>query len=121
MLRRLALHTLAIGLILGAAEAQGRPHGDVCRGPSVATIEARLADDGRRHALGPDMVSPFVHVWIASRRTALPAMPTRITVYARPDQPLLVAYHREGCVLALLTIERAALWELLRRRLGWVV
>lgn len=125
MSRRLALYICLIALTLGAGEAHAGTPADPCRGPSVDKIEARLAPsmngDGRRHVLAPDMVRPFVHVWIASRRTALPAMPTRITVYTRPEQPLLVAYHRDGCVLALLTIDRTALWELLRRRLGWVV
>lgn len=121
MLRRLVLAALLLVPALGQPGRADEAFPTGCRGLAVGQLELRLEGEVQRYVLGPDMVPPFVQLWVASRRTALPARPETVTVYAKPDQPLMVAYHSDGCVLALLTIERGQLWELLRRRLGWVV
>lgn len=90
-----------------------------CRGVATATFEQRFPNQVRHFDFEHEMVEPFVKIWRAGRRPALPALPERVRVYALPKRPYLVGFQRDGCVIALLTVERRALWRWLRPRRGW--
>lgn len=90
-----------------------------CRGMATAIFEQRFPAQVRHFDFDHDMVESFLRIWRSAKRPALPAAPESVRVYALPDRPYLVGFQRAGCVIALLTVERQALWRWLRPRLGW--
>jgi hypothetical protein len=120
MPNRLQAATLALLVAWpGVGLAAERHPSPVCRGLASATFEQRFPAKVRHFDFDREMVEPFVRIWRAGRRPALPALPERVRVYAVPKRPYLVGFHRDGCVIALLTVERRSLWRWLRPRLGW--
>jgi hypothetical protein len=116
------LQAAALALLIawpGAGLAAERQLPRVCRGLATATFEQRFPTQVRHFDFDREMVEPFVRIWRAGRRPALPALPERVRVYALPKRPYLVGFQRDGCVIALLTVERRSLWRWLRPRLGW--
>jgi hypothetical protein len=88
-----------------------------CDGMAAGDLARRLPE-ARRHELEGSLVPPFVALWQELRGKALPAAPDGIEVFAAPGHPLLVAFRRGGCLLALLPIPPAELWRALRRHVG---
>lgn len=83
----------------------------------VQALADHLAD-AQRFAFGPGLLMPFMVLWYEHRRTDLPDVPDRAEVYARPGQPLLIAFEREGCLLAAIPVQPAELWRVLRAYVG---
>jgi hypothetical protein len=67
------------------------------------------------------MLGPFVELWQAGARPALPKRPERVIIYAVPDLPLIIGYEEGHCIIAYLSIDSDFLWRWLRPRLGWQV
>jgi hypothetical protein len=102
-----------------SAPAQPAREPATCRGVTLALFEQRVPDHTRRFAFEGDLLTPFLELWKAGQRPRLPAPPQSVVVYALPERPYLVGYQREGCVIAVLAVERRALWKLLQPQLGW--
>jgi hypothetical protein len=91
-----------------------------CPGIAVALFEQKVSEKAQRFALDRAMVEPFVALWHAARRPAMPARPERVTVYALPGKPFLIGYQRGDCVIAFLSIDRQRLLQWLRPQIGWI-
>jgi len=121
---RLLAHVLFLsGLLLAteAAAAETEVRHPACPGIAVASFEQRFPEQVRRYPFDRSLLKPFVELWQAGRRPALPLPPERVTVYAFPGRPFLIGYQRGGCVIAFLTVERQQLWRWLGPRIGWIV
>jgi hypothetical protein len=88
-----------------------------CEGMAAGDLARRLPEV-RRHELEGSLVPPFVALGEELRGKALSAAPDGVAVFAAPGHPLLVAFRRGGCLLALLPIPPAELWRALRRHVG---
>jgi hypothetical protein len=88
-----------------------------CEGMAAGDLARRLPD-ARRHELDGPMLPPLVALWEELRGRALPVAPDGASVFAVPGRPLLVAFRRDGCLLALLPIPPAELWRAMRRHVG---
>ena len=90
-----------------------------CRGVALARFERDLPAGTRRYDIGAHLVGPFAALWARAPRSAeAAATPNAVTVYARQDRPLLVAYRAKGRVLAVLAVARDELWRALSDQLG---
>jgi hypothetical protein len=114
-----ALLLAAMAIPGASAPAQTAREPAPCRGVALALFEQRVPDHTRRFAFEGDLLAPFLELWQAAQRPRLPAPPQSVVVYALPERPYLVGYQREGCVIAVLAVERRALWKLLQPQLGW--
>ena len=121
MSKLLASTLLASTLLFATAPARAEPETSAraCPGITVARFEQRFPQSMERFAFEHAMLEPFVELWQAGRRPALPLPPERVTVYALPGKPLVIGYQSGDCVIALLTVERQRFWQLLRPRFGW--
>ena len=90
-----------------------------CKGLSVDNFESRFPPNVRRLIMSASMLGPFVELWRAGARPALPKRPEQVIIYSLPKLPLIVAYEEQSCVIAYLTVDSAFLWRWLRPRLGW--
>ena len=116
---RVALAVTATPVNAAEPAAQAAPAETGCRGVAVARFERGLPAGTRRYDIGAHLVGPFAMLWAQARRSPeAAAMPSAVTVYARRDRPLLVAYRAEGCVLAVLAVAREELWRALSDQLG---
>ena len=120
-LRRYTLFTLVALAVtatpVNAAEPAAPEAG--CRGVALARFERDLPAGTRRYDIGAHLVGPFAALWARAPRSAeAAATPNAVTVYARQDRPLLVAYRAKGCVLAVLAVARDELWRALSDQLG---
>jgi hypothetical protein len=121
---KLLASTLLVSILLFAAapaRAQPEPRARLCPGITVALLEQRFPQPVERFAFEQAMLDPFVELWRAAQRPALPVRPERVTVYALPGKPLVIGYQAGDCVIALLTVERQRFWQWLRPRFGWSV
>ena len=121
---KLLASTLLVSTLLFAAapgRAQPEARARLCPGITVALFEQRFPPPVERFAIEQTMLDPFVELWRAGQRPALPVRPERVTVYALPGKPLVIGYQAGDCVIALLTVERQRFWQWLRPRFGWAV
>jgi hypothetical protein len=121
---KLLASTLLVSVLLFAAapaRAQPEARARLCPGITVALLEQRFPHPVERFAFEQAMLDPFVELWRAAQRPALPIRPERVTVYALPGKPLVIGYQAGDCVIALLTVERQRFWQWLRPRFGWSV
>jgi hypothetical protein len=121
---KLLASTLLVSTLLFASEpARAQPEATtrLCPGITVALFEQRFPPPAERFAIEQAMLDPFVELWRAAQRPALPVRPERVTVYALPGKPLVIGYQAGDCVIALLTVERQRFWQWLRPRFGWAV
>jgi hypothetical protein len=121
MSKLLARALLASTLLLFGAPVRAEPEAAarLCPGITVASFEERFPSPVQRFALEHALLDPFLELWRAGRRPALPLPPERVTIYALPGKPLVIGYQSGDCMMALLTVERQRLWQWLRPRLGW--
>lgn len=117
--RLLASLLALLTLVPGPGVATAPLVSQACRGMAVATFEQRFPAEVRHFDFDQRMVDPFLRMWRSKRRPDLPVPPEWVRVYAVPDRPYLVGFHRAGCVIALFTVKRRALWRWLRPELGW--
>ncbi len=92
-----------------------------CDGPSLENFESQFPTNVKRLVIDAAMVGPFVELWKAGSRPALPKHPERVIIYALPNLPLVIGYEEGHCVIAYLTVDSSILWRWLRPRLGWQV
>jgi len=92
-----------------------------CDGPSLENFESRFPTDVKRLIIDTAMLGPFVELWRAGSRPALPRRPERVIIYALPNLPLIIGYEEGHCIIAYLTMDSSVLWRWLRPRLGWQV
>lgn len=121
---KLVASTLLVSTLLfaaTAAPAQPDSAARLCPGITVAMFEQRFPQPAERFAFERAMLDPFVELWRAGQRAALPVRPERVTVYAVPGRPLIIGYQAGDCVIGLLAIERERFWQWLRPRFGWAV
>jgi hypothetical protein len=121
---KLLASTLLVSTVLfAAAPARAEPETGArfCPGITVARFEQRFPQPVERFAFEHAMLDPFVELWQAAQRPALPVRPERVTVYALPGKPLVIGYQAGDCVIALLTVERQRFWQWLRPWLGWAI
>jgi hypothetical protein len=90
-----------------------------CPAMTIADLAARLPGSGR-YDFGAREILPFMALWDERARNALPAPPDGVALFARPGQPILIAYSLAGCLLALLPTPPADLWRALRLHVGRV-
>ena len=123
MSKLLASTLLVSTLLFAAAPVRAEPEARarLCPGITVALFEQRFPKPVERFAFEHAMLDPFVELWRAAQRPALPVQPERVTVYALPGKPLVIGYQAGDCVIALLTVERQRFWQWLRPRFGWAV
>jgi hypothetical protein len=123
MSKLLASTLLVSTLLFAGAPARAEPEAGtrLCPGITVARFEQRFPQPVERFAFEQAMLDPFVELWRAAQRPALPVRPERVTVYALPGKPLVIGYQAGDCVIALLTVERQRFWQWLRPRFGWAV
>jgi len=88
-----------------------------CEGMAAGDLARRLPD-AQRHELEGSVLPPLVALREELRGQALPTAPDGVAVFAVPGRPLLVAFRRDGCLLALLPIPPAELWRAMRRHVG---
>ena len=88
-----------------------------CPALSLGELATRLPDSRRYEFAGRELV-PFLALWGETRRDALPGPPDGVVLFARPSRPLILAFHRAECLLAVLPSPPADLWRALRRYLG---
>ena len=92
-----------------------------CKGQSINSFESRFPAIVKRLVVDAAMLGPFVELWQAGSRPALPKRPERVIIYALPDLPLVIGYEEGHCIIAYLTVDSSFLWRWLRPRLGWKV
>lgn len=92
-----------------------------CDGLSLNRFESRFPATVKRLVIASAMLGPFVELWHAGSRPALPTRPERVIIYALPDLPLVIGYEEGHCIIAYLTVDSSFLWRWLRPRLGWQV
>jgi hypothetical protein len=90
-----------------------------CPALTIADLAARLPSS-QRFDFGPRELLPFLALWSENARDALPASPDGVALFARQGHPILIAYGRAGCVLALLPTPPADLWRSMRLHVGKV-
>lgn len=112
-----ALITLALLYASGTTEAAASPSAGACPGPAVGEFTRRL-EGVARFDFDNRMLPPFEQLWRGAERPALPAPPDSVSVFAAPNEPLLVLYGRGGCVLGLLRTTRPVLWQAMRAAIG---
>ena len=121
-LRRYPLFTLVALAVTATPVNAAEPAAPAeagCRGVALARFERDLPAGTRRYDIGAHLVGPFARLWAHARRAPeASATPDAVTVYARRDRPLLVAYRADGCVLAVLAVARDELWRALSDQLG---
>jgi hypothetical protein len=117
MSRLMPAALLLAAIATSSAGAAAQPA--MCRGVALATFEQRVPGETRRFAFAGEKLAPFLELWTAGQRPRLPAPPESVIVYALPERPYLVGYQREGCVIAVLAVERRTLLRLLQPQLGW--
>lgn len=88
-----------------------------CPALTVGELADRLPGSQRYDFAGP-AIAPFLDLWAEGGGRSLPAMPDGVALFVRPDRPLLVAFRRTGCLVALLPSRPADLWRAMRRRFG---
>ena len=88
-----------------------------CAGPSVDELAARLPGVDR-FEFGSPLLAPFVALWLGHAAQPLPAEPDGVALFAPAQRPLLIAFRRAGCLLGLLPIAPAAVWQALRQQIG---
>jgi hypothetical protein len=71
-----------------------------------------------RFEFGPAMLPPFLKVWADQSTQKLPVEPDGVALFAPHHRPLLIAFRRAGCLLALLPTPPSALWQALRQQIG---
>lgn len=104
-----------------AAEIEIEIKGSRCEGLSVNHFESRFPETVKRLVVNTSMLGPFVELWQAGLRPALPKRPEHVIIYALPNLPLVIGYEEGHCIIAYLTVDSASLWRWLRPRLGWQV
>jgi hypothetical protein len=115
MLARLACHGLwlarglVLGSLLGASPAVG-----------CEAISLEAPDEARQYSFEGVRMLPFLVLWQAHRSGPLPARPDRVRIVAVPDEPLLLSYEHEGCLIGFLPVAQAEVWAALRRLVGTV-
>lgn len=92
-----------------------------CKGLSLNRFESRFPPTVKRLVVNSAMLGPFVELWQAGSRPALPKRPERVIIYALPELPLVIGYEEGYCIIAYLTVDSSFLWRWLRPRLGWQV
>lgn len=105
----------------GPARSQPEPQARMCPGLTVTRFEQRFPKLVERFAFEQAMLQPFVELWQAGERPALPMRPERVTIYSLPGKPLVIGFMSGDCVIGLLMVERQRLWQWLRPRLGWSI
>ncbi len=95
--------------------------GSSCEGLSINSFESRFPSNINRLVFAAAMLGPFVELWHAGSRPALPRRPEHVIIYSLPDLPLIIVYEQGHCIIAYLTIDSAFLWRWLRPRIGWRV
>lgn len=90
---------------------------DACPRISVEELGRGLPEAGRFDFAAP-MLPPFLALWAERGGAAMPEPPDGVTLFAVRGKPLLIAFQRAGCLVALLPAPPAALWEALRRHVG---
>jgi hypothetical protein len=121
---KLVASSLLVSTLLfagAAAGAQPETGMRLCPGITVAMFEQRFPQPMERFAFEHAMLDPFVELWQAGHRPALPVRPERVTIYAVPGKPLVIGYQAGDCVIGLLAVERQRFWQWLRPRFGWAV
>ena len=123
MSKLLASTLLVSTLLFAPASGRAQPEAKarLCPGIAVALFEQQFPQLVERFAFEHAMLDPFLELWRAGERPALPLPPERVTVYALPGKPLVIGYQAGDCVIALLTVERQRFWQWLRPRFGWAV
>ncbi|MEK0081730.1 hypothetical protein [Benzoatithermus flavus] len=64
------------------------------------------------------MLRPFLALWAQHHDAPLAAPPDGVALFAFRGRPLLIAFRRAGCLVALLPAEPAELWQALREHIG---
>jgi hypothetical protein len=113
--------SISIASIPIAPLAEQKAAAENCPGIAVALFEQRLPNPVTRYAFEHGLLKPFVELWQAGQRPALPASPQRVMVYSVPGHPFLVGYQSGACVIASLSVDRERLWRWLGPRIGWTI
>jgi hypothetical protein len=88
-----------------------------CPAVSVEDLARQLPEAGR-YDFAPDMLRPFLVLWAQHRDVALPAPPDGVALFALEGSPLLIAFRRADCLVALLSARPDELWRALREQVG---
>jgi hypothetical protein len=88
-----------------------------CPSLTIGELADRLPGSRRYEFSGRALV-PSLDLWTQGGGSLLPSPPDGVVLFVRRDQPILVAYRRTGCLVAVLPSRPAELWRALRRRLG---
>ncbi len=123
MQMRLLVTAVAVMLVsaCSTAVAEINLEGSSCEGLPINSFEGRFPPTVKRLVFAAAMLGPFVELWQAGSRPALPRRPEHVIIYSLPDLPLIIVYEQGRCVIAYLTIDSVFLWRWLRPRIGWRV
>jgi hypothetical protein len=88
-----------------------------CPALSIEDLADRLPE-AQRFELDAPMLPPFLALWRQHHAVDLPERPDGVALFARQDQPFLVAFRRAGCLVGLLPAEPAELWRALLQHIG---
>ena len=88
-----------------------------CPSLSIAQLAERLTGSERYEFAGRAL-TPFLDLWMQRGESALPAPTDGVTLFVRRDRPILVAFRRANCLVAVLPSRPADVWRALRLRLG---
>lgn len=88
-----------------------------CPSLTVGELADRLPGS-RRYEFSGHALAPFLDLWARDGGSALPATPDGVVLFVRPDRPILLAFRRTDCLMAVLPSRPADLWRAMRRRLG---
>jgi hypothetical protein len=117
MLDRMRIWRRALPRALFVATSLTATPAGACPALSIGELAAKLPGS-TRFDFGPAELPPFLALWAAKDRKALPLAPDGVALFARSGRPILIAYGRAGCLLALLPTPPAELWRALRLHLG---
>lgn len=115
---RLALGSMLAALATVAVPNEAaRPEPAACEMMTTAALHARLAGMARYEFAG-ERILPYLALWRARGSASLPRLPDRVSVIAARGRPLLLAYHRDGCLIGLMPAPAEEVWTALRRMIG---
>jgi hypothetical protein len=88
-----------------------------CPSLTVGELADRLPGS-QRYEFPGYALAPFLDLWAQGGGSALPASTDGVVLFIRRDRPILVAFRRTDCLVAVLPSRPADLWRALRRHLG---
>jgi hypothetical protein len=89
--------------------------------PAARPVHRDHADrppGSRRYEFSGRALVPFLDLWTQGGGKLLPAPPDGVVLFVRRDQPILIAFRRTGCLVAVLPSRPVDLWRAMRRHLG---